>query len=153
MSKSYARAELSFGLADELLREHGRRAVSFAFAGVLGAVTTLGGTVLLYHHAHLHLWLASGLSIQTAILVTFTINSLFTWRDRPGNRPWRRFATFEGVSLVGLVIQELALAVGVDRMHFYYLLVLMVGIGLASIWNYLVNNRVTFAGDPALIRP
>lgn len=150
MDKSYGRSVLGSGPAYELFREHGRRVVSFGLAGVLGACTTLGGTVLLYHHLYLPLWLASGLAIQTAILVTFTINSLFTWADRPGARSWRRFATFEGVSLVGLVIQEMVLAVGVDRMHFFYLLVLVVGIGVASIWNYLVNNRVTFA-LPALI--
>ncbi|MHB1526036.1 MAG: GtrA family protein [Candidatus Dormibacteria bacterium] len=146
MGKLYERSATSFGPADELLREHGRRVVSFGFAGVLGVVTTLGGTVLLYHHLGLALWLASGISIQSAILVTFTVNSLLTWRDRETERLGRRFTTFEGVSLIGLGIQELVLLVGTTDLHYFYLLVLLVGTGIASIWNYLANNTVTFRG-------
>lgn len=144
MGKLYGHPAVSFGPADELVREHGRRVISFGFAGVLGVATTLGGTVLLYHHLGLALWLASGIAIQTAILVTFTANSLLTWRDRDTNSFSRRMATFEGVSLVGLGIQELVLLVGATDLHYFYLLVLLVGTGIASIWNYVVNNRVTF---------
>jgi putative flippase GtrA len=146
MGKLYDLSEMSFGPADGLVREHGQRVVLFGFVGVLGAATTIGGTALLYHHLlMLPLWLASAISIQTAIVVTFTLNSLLTWRDRQTESFWRRAGTFEAVSLVGLGIQELTLLVGVGGLHLFYLLVLVVGIGLAAIWNYLVNNRVTFA--------
>lgn len=132
-----------------MIREHGRRVASFGFAGVLGAATTLGGTALLYHHVlFLPLWLASAIAIQTAIVVTFTVNSLVTWRDRRDGRKLRRALTFEGVSLVGMGIQEAALLAGADLLHVFYLLALLVGIGLAAIWNYLVNHNLTFAAGP-----
>lgn len=138
--------ELSAAQPQGLLRDHAPRVVSFSAAGVLGAATTLGGTALLYHHIlYLPLWLASAVAIQTAIAVTFTVNSLVTWRDRRGGRRLRRAATFEAVSLVGMGIQEAALLVGTNALHLFYLLALLVGIGLAAIWNYLINNYVTFA--------
>ena len=128
------------------VQEHGRRVASFGVAGVLGALTTLGGTALLYHHVlFLPLWLASAVAIQTAIAVTFTVNSLVTWRDRRTGSRWRRAGTFEAVSLVGMGIQEAALLTGVHLFHVFYLVALLVGIGLAAIWNYLVNHNVTFA--------
>lgn len=128
------------------MQEHGRRIVSFGFAGVLGALTTLGGTAILYHHfLFLPLWLASAVAIQTAIAVTFTVNSLVTWRDRRGGSRRRRALTFELVSLVGMGIQEAALLGGVHLFHLFYLLALLVGIGLAAVWNYLINHNVTFA--------
>lgn len=137
---------LSPALPEALLREHARRVASFSVAGVLGAVTTLGGTAILYHHViFLPLWLASAVAIQTAIIVTFLVNSRVTWRDRQGGRRLRRALTFEAVSLVGMGIQEAALLTGTDALHIFYLLALLVGIGLAAIWNYLVNNLVTFA--------
>lgn len=145
VGKSYGEGSPASAAAQRLAQAHGRRLLPFAFAGVMGASTTLGGTLLLYQHLHLPLWMASAIAIQTAILVTFTLNSTLTWRDRISDRNWHRLAVFEGVSLVGLGIQELALLVGVDELHFFYLLALLAGTGLASVWNYLVNNQVTFA--------
>ena len=145
VGKLYDLSGMSLGPADELVREHAQRVVLFGFVGLVGAATTIFGTALLYHHLFLlPLWLASGIAIQTAIAVTFTLNSLLTWRDRQTDNIRRRAVTFEAVSLVGLAIQEAALLIGTDRLHLFYLLALTIGIGLAAIWNYLVNNKVTF---------
>ncbi len=114
---------------------------------MLGLLTTLGATVLLYHLLRLPLWLASAIAIQTAILVTYTLNSYITWRDRRrANAGRRRFATFEAVSLVGLGINEAVLLTSVDRFHVFYVLALLMGSGVAAVWNYLANHKVTFAG-------
>ncbi|HVB13663.1 MAG TPA: GtrA family protein [Candidatus Dormibacteraeota bacterium] len=134
--------------AQELLRRHGKRFPTFLSVGVAGLIVTFVGTVLLYHHAHLPLWLASGISIQLAILVTFTLNSQITWRDRPGSKRRRRFLVFEAVSLVGLGINEAILLTCVSRLHLYYLVALLLGSAVAAIWNYLVNHKVTFADRP-----
>jgi putative flippase GtrA len=145
VGKLYDLSGMSLGPADELVREHAQRVVLFGFVGLVGAATTIFGTALLYHHLFLlPLWLASGIAIQTAIAVTFTLNSLLTWRDRQTDNIRRRAVTFEAVSLVGLAIQEAALLIGTDKLHLFYLLALTIGIGLAAIWNYLVNNKVTF---------
>ena len=131
-----------------MLRRHGRRFPTFLSVGGVGLVTTFVGTVLLYHHVHLDLWLASAISIQMAILVTYTLNSLVTWRDRRGGRRGRRFLTFEAVSLVGLGINEAVLLTCVSAFHLYYLLALLLGSAVAAVWNYLANHNLTFAGRP-----
>jgi putative flippase GtrA len=129
----------------KFLRDHGRRFPTFLLVGGFGLVTTFVGTVILYHHVHMYLWLASGISIQLAILVTFTLNSLITWRDRRGGRRPRRFLVFEGVSLVGLLINEAVLLTCVSHFHMYYLLALVFGSAVAAVWNYLANHNLTFA--------
>jgi dolichol-phosphate mannosyltransferase len=134
--------------AQEILRRHGKRFPTFLSVGMVGLVTTFVGTVLLYHHAHLALWLASSISIQLAILVTYTLNSLVTWRDRRGGQPGRRFLTFEAVSLVGLGINEAVLLTCVSRFHLYYLVALVFGSAVAAVWNYLANHNLTFASSP-----
>lgn len=131
-----------------MLRGHGKRFPTFLSVGMVGLVTTFVGTVLLFHHAHLTLWLASAISIQLAILVTFSLNSLVTWRDRRGGARGRRFLTFEAVSLVGLGINEAVLLTCVSRFHLYYLVALVFGSAVAAVWNYLVNHNLTFAGSP-----
>ncbi|MGA7172154.1 MAG: GtrA family protein [Candidatus Dormiibacterota bacterium] len=132
--------------AQEILRRHWKRFPTFLSVGVVGLIVTFVGTVLLYHHAHLVLWLASGISIQLAILVTYTLNSRVTWRDRRGGPRRRRFLTFEAVSLVGLGINEAVLLTCVSRFHLYYLVALVFGSAVAAVWNYLANHKLTFAG-------
>jgi dolichol-phosphate mannosyltransferase len=133
--------------AQALIRRHWKRFPTFLSVGVVGLIVTFVGTVILYHHLHLALWLASGLSIQLAILVTFTLNSLVTWRDRRGGRRGKRFLTFEAVSLVGLGINEAVLLTCVSRFHLYYLVALLFGSAVAAVWNYLVNHNLTFAAS------
>ncbi|MGH7692485.1 MAG: GtrA family protein [Candidatus Dormibacteria bacterium] len=135
----------SLGSIQELLRRHRKRFPTFLSVGMVGLATTFIGTVVLYHHLHLDLWLASAVSIQLAILVTYTLNSMVTWRDRPGARRARRFLTFEGVSLVGLAINEGVLLTSVSRLHLYYLVGLLFGSAVAAVWNYLANHNLTFA--------
>jgi putative flippase GtrA len=132
----------------ELIRRHGRRFPIFLGVGVLGLITTFAGTVLLYHGLHLPLWLGSAIAIQLAILVTYTLNSLVTWRDRRWGSRRQQVLTFEAVSLVGMGINEAVLLTSVDHLHVYYLLALLFSTGVASIWNYLANNNITFAGPP-----
>jgi dolichol-phosphate mannosyltransferase len=148
LSASLERRRAPVQEAQELIRLHGRRAPSFLFAGVVGLITTFAGTVLLYHGLRLPLWLASAIAIQLAILVTYTLNSLITWRDRRWGSGRKRFLTFEAVSLVGLGINEAVLLTSVDHFRIYYLLALFFSSGVASIWNYLANNNITFSGSP-----
>jgi len=131
--------------AEAILRRHWKRFPTFLSVGVVGLVVTFVGTVILYHHVHLDLWLASALSIQLAILVTYTLNSLVTWRDRRGGPQRRQFLTFEAVSLVGLGINEGVLLTAVSRFHLYYLVGLLLGSAVAAVWNYLANHNLTFA--------
>ncbi len=144
MGRSYG-GSFPLGSTNDLVREHAHRLVAFVFSGVAGVITTFGGTVLLYRDVHLALWFASALSIQTAILVTFTINASVTWRDRRNRGLVQLFLVFEAVSLVGMGINEAGLLTSVDAFHLYYLLGLVIGSGLAAVWNYLANHNVTFA--------
>jgi len=132
-------------VAHDFLRDHGRRFPTFLLVGGFGLVTTFVGTVLLYHHVHLYLWLASGISIQLAILVTYPLNSLITWRDRRGGRRRRRCLAFEGVSLVGLLINQAVLLTCVAHFHMYYLVALVFGSAVAAVWNNLANHNLTSA--------
>ncbi|MGH7640287.1 MAG: GtrA family protein [Candidatus Dormibacteria bacterium] len=148
MRARWTKPPFSAPAIEDLIRRHRRRFPIFLSVGLMGLVTTFVGTVVLYHHFHLQLWLASAISIQIAILVTYTLNSRLTWRDRPGSRQTQRFLTFEGVSLVGLAINEGVLLTSVTHLHLYYLVGLVLGSAVAAVWNYLANHKLTFAAQP-----
>jgi putative flippase GtrA len=137
-------------------RSHATRFTTFLAVGFCGLGTQLGVTALLYGHLHFALWLGAALAIQTAILVNFTANSLVTWHDRTGARSrLHRFLSFEGVSLVGLGINEGVLLTSATVMGIHYLLAVVCGAAAASLWNYGANSRFTFPASSirALPRP
>ncbi|HUY98222.1 MAG TPA: GtrA family protein [Verrucomicrobiae bacterium] len=124
---------------------HPARFAAFIVAGLLGLATQLGMTALLYGRLHLPLGAATALAIQTAILVTFTVNSKVTWRDRAAGRPLRRsLITFELVSLVGLGLNLAVVLTAADVIGLHYLVATLCGAASASCWNYLANHLVTF---------
>ena len=126
-------------------RSHPARFTTFLAVGFCGLGTQLGVTAVLYGHFHIALWLGAALAIQVAIVVNFTLNSFITWRDRRGTRTrWHRFLNFEGVSLVGLGINEGVLLTAATVVGIHYLVAVLFGAIAASVWNYVANGKFTF---------
>jgi putative flippase GtrA len=108
-------------------------------------VVANGGLAMLREMAHLSVYLAATLAWQAAIFVTFTLNSVITWRGQKHRSLSGQFLFFEAVSLVGLLIYLATIAVVHGGMHLHYLLGGLAGSGVAAIWNYAANHRLTFA--------
>ena len=87
------------------------------------------------------------IAIETSILTNFILNNLFTFADRgeSGTKSFfNRLLKFNAASLVGLAVNVGALLVLKEFFGVYYILANLVGIALATLWNYLVNNWWTW---------
>ncbi|MDD4874080.1 MAG: GtrA family protein, partial [Dehalococcoidales bacterium] len=91
--------------------------------------------------------LAMLMGIETSIITNFTLNNFFTFSDRNTQGIgafFKRLINFNLICLVGGLIQ-----IGVANLFavvfgFYDLLSVLIGIGVAFLWNYLVNNFWTW---------
>ncbi len=91
--------------------------------------------------------LALIISIETAILSNFTLNNFFTFSDRNSGGVvgfLKRLVNFNLICLVGGLIQ-----IGVANLFavvfgVYDLVSVLIGIIVAFLWNYLVNNFLTW---------
>ena len=121
----------------------------------------VGGSGVLVNNAIL-LALVEGLHVQTipaavvatecAIVSNFLLNDWWTFADvrRSSSRPWlRRFASYNLLTLGGLVVSVgvLALLHGVAGVH--YLVANAVGIAASTLWNYGSNHQWTWANRRA----
>ncbi|MBI2831625.1 MAG: glycosyltransferase [Chloroflexi bacterium] len=91
--------------------------------------------------------LASALSAETAIISNFTLNDIFTFRDRrsPGVKAkLNRFWKFNLICLAGVGIKVGVLSLLYNFAGMHYLLANLVGIAVATLWNYLLNTWVTW---------
>jgi dolichol-phosphate mannosyltransferase len=157
-------------------RATARRFIKFGLVGLSGVPVTLLANYLLHAVAGLPLTLSTALAVEVAIFTNFLGNHLWTFADsdarartlprveqqpvvgpivtwalRPGVR---RFAKFNAVSLVGLVITTAvttftASHYGTELREiagpYYFLLANLTGIAVAMVWNFLANAVWTWA--------
>jgi len=90
--------------------------------------------------------LAMAISIETSIITNFLLNDYFTFRDRrtPGAGSLLRLLKFNVICLIGGLIQIgvanlLTISLGV-----YDLVSIIIAIIVATLWNYLLNQRLTW---------
>ena len=121
----------------------------------------VGGSGVLVNNAIL-LALVEGLKVppvaaavvatECAIVTNFVLNDRWTFADvrRQSSRPWfRRFASYNLLTLGGLVLSVgvLALLHGVAGVH--YLVANTVGIAAGTLWNYGSNHQWTWTARRA----
>ncbi len=128
------------------------RFVKFLAVGASGVVVNVGVLWLQTRQVALRsgsqLSGPSAIAIECAILSNFTLNDLFTFRDRR-TKGWRSFVIrllkFNAVSIPGAAINIgiLVLLTSVFGTDFYMLFNLC-GIAVAMLWNYLMNTWWTW---------
>jgi len=116
----------------------------FLLVGGIGALVNSLALLLLFQRAHLPLVLASVLSAEVAIIHNFCWNDRWTFRRT--RLSLRRFAKFNLVSLTGLVITTCTLWLLAEHLGVYYLAANLLGIALATAWNFAVNVVWTWGG-------
>ncbi len=132
-----------------------RRFIKFCFVGASGVPVNLGCTWLGYHllfaaqATELRKACSFLLGIAVSIFTNFILNDLWTWRDRqaPGRGGLLgRLLRFYVVSGLGAAVQfGTAMLLSVVLL-LHYLLAQLVGVLLATVINYALNNRWTFRG-------
>lgn len=109
----------------------------FGAVGLSGVGVNTLFLYLLHERAALPLLLAAPLAVEASIASNFILNNHWTF-GRP-TLAFIDFAKFNLVSLGGLVITTGSLYVLVTLVSMYYLLANLVGIGLATAWNFALN--------------
>ena len=120
------------------------RVSKFLVVGGTGVLVNSLALLLLVQWAHLPLVLASALAAELGIVNNFYWNDCWTFGRT--QLSWSRFARFNLVSLAGLVITTGTLWVLVDHLGLYYLAANLLGITLATAWNFAINSWWTWGG-------
>lgn len=109
----------------------------FLVVGGIGVIVNNGALFILYQLAHMPLVVASILAIGLAITGNYLLNDWWTFHQ--ASRSATRFARFSLVSLGGLAITTLTLWLLATWFSVPYMAANLVGIGLATTWNFGAN--------------
>jgi dolichol-phosphate mannosyltransferase len=112
----------------------------FVNEGVLKVLTDVFGLYYLY---------ASCFAVEFAIISNFLLNEYWTFGDRSSQQPglmhrFQRFLKFNLICALGAVLNIATLWVLTELVEIHYLLSNLAGIGVATLWNFGMNSRITW---------
>ena len=130
------------------LSRHATRFLRFGLVGGSGVLVNNAVLIALVEGLRVPTVPAAIVATECAIVSNFLLNDRWTFRDvsRSHPRSWlRRFASYNLLTLGGLVLSvgTLALLHGVFGLH--YLVANGAGIAAGTLWNYGSNYKLTWA--------
>lgn len=121
-----------------------QRFQKFLLVGAIGFATNQGFLWLLHAQFDFAVRTASPIAILISMAVTFYLNEIWTWHDRGGPRWLRRAQTYVPINIGGLAINWVVLTYLHDAWDVHYLWANVAGAGLAAVWNFGLNNAITW---------
>ena len=121
-----------------------QRFQKFLLVGAVGLAVNQAMLYLFHEKLAMRLTFASPLAIFISMIVTFLLNEHWTWHDRGGRNIIHRVGFYFPINSGGLLINFGVLALLTHYFEMHYLAANLVGAGLAAIWNFSLNNMITW---------
>jgi dolichol-phosphate mannosyltransferase len=125
-----------------------KRFIKFCIVGGSGVIVNMGVLYALTELLSVEYKISSIFAIQTAIITNFAFNNAWTFNKSTNKSPLLiKFAKFEAISIVGAVINWGVLVGLTELAGIYYILSNLIGIIIATVWNYTMNVFYTWKNE------
>lgn len=121
-----------------------QRFQKFILVGSVGLAVNQAMLFALRDGAEFSLHIASPVAIFVSMVVTFLLNEIWTWHDRGSGPIVHRLLMYFPINSGGLLINWAVLALLVEQTGLHYLLANLIGAGVAAVWNFALNNTITW---------
>lgn len=121
-----------------------QRFQKFIAVGAVGLVVNQVGLATLHDGFAVNVQAASPIAILISMIVTFYLNEEWTWHDRGSGRILHRAMSYIPINLGGLIINWGVLTYLHNEYGMHYLVANLFGAGVAAVWNFLLNNTITW---------
>jgi putative flippase GtrA len=121
-----------------------QRFQKFIVVGAIGLLVNQVGLAALHGILGIDVKVASPIAILASMVVTFYLNEAWTWHDRGSGRVLHRAMSYVPINVGGLIINWGVLTYLHDSFDMHYLIANLFGAGLAAIWNFALNNAITW---------
>ncbi|MGE5750821.1 MAG: glycosyltransferase [Nitrospirota bacterium] len=117
--------------------------IKYAMVGVTGTALDVGSLYVFVDLLHIPVLVAAALSFILAVVNNFILNKIWTFRNSSRNFR-KQFIKFSIVSVVGLVLTEICMAVFVYLLGIWYIASKLITSVIVLTWNFLANKNWTF---------
>lgn len=127
------------------LFSHHQTFLRYSIVGVSNTVIDFGLFFILTRLVEIDMLVANPISVEIAIIWSFTWNNLWTFSKRKVSKPFiKRFIVFQFVSLGSLILSQNVLFILNNIIGLSDLFSKASTIPIVLVFNYLVNSRWTF---------
>jgi dolichol-phosphate mannosyltransferase len=122
------------------------RLIKFGIVGASGVLVNVGTLFLLTEFGGIPYFLASLIAIELSIISNFTINLLWTWRDRSEEGTlWKMVVRYHvGAGATAVLGNYVILIALTELFGMHYMISNLIGIAVGTFSNYLINDLWTF---------
>jgi putative flippase GtrA len=121
------------------------RILKFSIVGVSGILVNMGILFILTEYFHILYLISSIIAIEISIISNFLLNDLWTWRDRTKKKFIYRFLQYHiSVGITAVLVNWGILLILTELFNVYYLISNLIGIGVGTLSNYIINDLWTF---------
>jgi dolichol-phosphate mannosyltransferase len=126
------------------------RLLKFGIVGASGVIVNMGFLYIFVEFVKLPYFIASLIAIELSIISNFSINLVWTWRDRAKEVSfWTKIFRYHvGAGATAIIGNYLILIGLTEWFGIQYLLSNLIGIAVGTACNFVVNDLWTFK-DPA----
>lgn len=122
-----------------------RRILKFSMVGAIGVMVNTCTLYVLTDFFQILYMISSIFAIEISILSNFFLNNIWTWKDRKKKSlPQRIFQYHISVGIVAILANWLLLILLTELLGLYYLFSNLVGIGVGTLANFVINDLWTF---------
>ncbi|MBN3035904.1 MAG: GtrA family protein [Bacteroidales bacterium] len=119
--------------------------IKFAAVGFSGLFVDFGITFLCKEKIRIQKYLSNAIGFTSAATTNYLLNRVWTFQSHDP-RIMLEYSQFLIISLIGLGINTLVLWILNSRFHIHFYLSKLLAIGVVTLWNFLANYFITFAG-------
>ncbi|MBV9281693.1 MAG: GtrA family protein [Chloroflexi bacterium] len=140
--------------AQQLYSRHRRQFSRYFVVGICGALVNSGLLFLLVQAGGLNHILAATLACELSIISNFALHDYWTFAGTKTETSWlRRCLSYNTVALTGIVFTVLTLAALTTGFHMHYMIANIFAMGAATVSNYTLNSRFTWARASITYQP
>jgi putative flippase GtrA len=130
---------------DFLTRPFLLKFIKFAIVGFTGVFVDFGTTYICKEWLKIHKYVANSIGFTLAATSNYFLNRIWTFKSQDPNIALE-YGEFLLISLIGLGINNFILWIIHERLKQNFYLSKLFAIGVVTIWNFLANYYITFAG-------
>jgi dolichol-phosphate mannosyltransferase len=122
------------------------RVAKFLAVGASGVLVNMGALYVFTEIAKIPYLIGSPIAIELSILSNFSINLIWTWRDRHDDGAlWTKLLRYHvAVGITAFLGNYVILIALTEWLGIHYMVSNLVGIAIGTFFNYLANDLWTF---------
>lgn len=115
--------------------------IKFGGVGALCFVVDFGCLYLLTDCAHIDVLVSSAIAFTVSVVVNYYLSVRFVFTVDKDKSKVKSFVLFIVFSVIGLILTEIIMSIGVNILLWNYLLVKVLATGIVMVFNFVTRKR------------